>query len=196
MPPPPTKLILEMRGKGMSNNSISQELNRQGYSSHDIFEAFNMADNNQPFATNTPPPNMQPPPLRQPMPNSMAAPQPGFTTQPHTDDESLQEIEELIETVIEEKWNELKKSIEQIANWKEKADQKIGAIQQQTDDLRREFDKVHQAILGKIGEYDKNILEVGSELKAMEKVFSKVLPAFTDNVNELGRIANKLSEHN
>ena len=36
------------------------------------------------------------------------------------------------------------------------------------------------------------MLEVGSELQAMEKVFSKVLPQFVENVNELSRITDKV----
>ncbi|NTV23160.1 MAG: hypothetical protein HGA85_02160, partial [Nanoarchaeota archaeon] len=53
---------------------------------------------------------------------------------------------------------------------------------------------LNRAIVSKVNEYDKHILEVGSDVKAMEKVFSKVLPAFAENVNELSRIANTLKE--
>jgi hypothetical protein len=37
-------------------------------------------------------------------------------------------------------------------------------------------------------DYDKNLLDVGTEIKAMEKVFQKVLPELTSSVQELGRI--------
>ena len=40
----------------------------------------------------------------------------------------------------------------------------------------------------------KNILEVGTEIKAMEKVFQKVLPTFTSTVNELSRITGNLKK--
>jgi hypothetical protein len=40
------------------------------------------------------------------------------------------------------------------------------------------------------------MLEVGAELQAMEKVFSKVLPQFVDNVNELSRITDKVKTNN
>jgi len=58
--------------------------------------------------------------------------------------------------------------------------------------MQQSFDKLHQAIIGKIAEYDKNILNVGTEIKAMEKVFQKVLPTFTENVNELSRVTRGL----
>ena len=42
--------------------------------------------------------------------------------------------------------------------------------------------------MSKISAYDQNIVDVGTEIKAMEKVFQKVLPNLTENVNKLDRI--------
>jgi hypothetical protein len=100
--------------------------------------------------------------------------------------------EELVEAIIDEKWNELVKDINKVIEWKQKADNKIAAMEQQVNDLQAQFDKLHNAIIGKIGDYDKHMLDVGAELSAMEKVFSKVLPSFVDNVNELSRITDKV----
>ncbi len=44
------------------------------------------------------------------------------------------------------------------------------------------------------GEYDQNILNVGTEIKVMEKVFQKVLPTLTENVNELSRITKGMKK--
>ena len=46
-------------------------------------------------------------------------------------------------------------------------------------------------MLGKITEYDDNLTNVGTEIKAMGKVFSKVLPSLTDSVNKLQRYSGK-----
>jgi hypothetical protein len=100
--------------------------------------------------------------------------------------------EELIEAIIDEKWNELVKDITKILEWKTSAESKISKIEQQVVDLRNEFDKLHTAIVGKIGDYDKHILDVGAEIQSMEKVFAKVLPVFTQNVSELTRITDDL----
>ena len=54
--------------------------------------------------------------------------------------------------------------------------------------MKSDLDNLHKAIVSKIGEYDKNLLDVGTEIKAMEKVFQKVLPELTSSVQELGRI--------
>lgn len=102
--------------------------------------------------------------------------------------------EELIEAIIEEKWEELLKDLSKLAEWKNIMTQKVTAMDQQVQDLKREFDKVHSVILSKIDDYDKNMSNVGAEVKAMEKVFSKVLPLFTENVAELSKITRDLKK--
>ncbi|MEA3399391.1 MAG: hypothetical protein U9R00_02675 [Patescibacteria group bacterium] len=102
--------------------------------------------------------------------------------------------EELIEAIIDEKWNELVKDINKIIDWKTNAEGRLSSMEQEIKDLKAEFDKLHQAVVGKIGDYDKNILSVGAEIKAMEKVFAKILPVFTENVSELSRITDDLKK--
>ncbi len=100
--------------------------------------------------------------------------------------------EELIEAIIDEKWNELVKDVNKIIEWKNQTETRVTSIEQELRDIKDQFDKLHQALIGKIGEYDKHLLDVGTEIKAMEKVFAKVLPVFTQNVSELTRITDDL----
>lgn len=130
---------------------------------------------------NQPTQGMPPPPPQQPQQQSAPSQQPFQTTN-----------EELIEAIIDEKWNDLVKDINKIIEWKNSAEARLSAMSQQITDIKEEFDKLHQAVVGKVGEYDQHILDVGAELKAMEKVFAKVLPVFTENVSELSRITDDL----
>lgn len=102
--------------------------------------------------------------------------------------------EELIEAIIEEKWNELVKDLSAVLEWKSTTENALVTLQQQFKDLQSRFDSLHQGVLGKIGEYDKHVLDVAAEIKAMENVFSKVLPLFTENVGELNRITQDINE--
>jgi hypothetical protein len=104
--------------------------------------------------------------------------------------------EELVEALIEEKWNALVKDINKVIEWKQKADSRLAAMEQQLNDMQQQFDKLHQAIIGKVGDYDKHILDVSTQLQAMEKVFGKVLPTFIDNVNELNAITQRVKNDN
>ncbi|MGM5481033.1 MAG: hypothetical protein ACQESE_01340 [Nanobdellota archaeon] len=98
--------------------------------------------------------------------------------------------EELIEAIIDEKWNELEKDINKIIEWKNNAENRLVTIEEKVKSLKDDFDKLHENILGKVGTYDKHIQDVSAEIQAMEKVFAKVLPVFTEKVDELSRISD------
>ena len=48
--------------------------------------------------------------------------------------------EEVIEAIIEEKWNELMRDINRIIEWKNKTETKINSLDQQFKDLKDNFD--------------------------------------------------------
>ena len=101
-----------------------------------------------------------------------------------------EQIEEIAEAIVEEKWQDKKKEIDKIIEWKEETTTTLIQLKQQIDDLKASFDSLHKGMLGKISEYDENLTNVGTEIKAMEKVFSKVLPSMTDSVNKLQRMSS------
>jgi DNA repair exonuclease SbcCD ATPase subunit len=131
-----------------------------------------------------PSPGMPPPPAASPgMP---AAPSTGMAGS------SIEEIEEVVETIIDERWKEVTENIKKVIDWKNVMDQRFERMDQEVKDLKENFNELYKAIVGKIGDYDRNLLKVGAEMKAMEKVFSKVLPTFTENVNDLARVAEDI----
>lgn len=141
-----------------------------------------------------PPMNPMPMPQMGQMNGMMPPMQNQMQQMPQDTGSDTSEIEELIEAVISEKWKEIESNLNKVLEWKDKADQKLTGMQQQITDVKSQFDSLQKAIVGKIGDYDKNILEVGTQLSAMEKAFSKVLPTFTENINELNRITQKLKK--
>ena len=209
----PLSKIQELKSRGMTNNQIIQTLQQQGFTMTQVFDALSQSSV-QPSATtqamqngtgqflNAASQTSQVPPLspsqlntRQtgvrrmempPMPNQQAP----LNFDPGSD------TEEMIEAIIDEKWNDMVADINKVIAWKESTESRIAKMEQQMVDMKDQFDKLHQAIVGKVGEYDQHILEVGAEVKAMEKVFSKVLPVFTDNVAELSRITDQVRRQN
>jgi len=197
-PDVPLDQVVAMKQQGYSNNQIIQTLQRDGYTSSQIFDAISQSELSANPGMNAMNPGMGPDPSMQldpssavgmPMQQDYGQIQPIASPAPYGGGSSS---EEMIEAIIDEKWNELVRDINKVIEWKIRADAKLSQMEQQMNDLKEQFDKLHSAILGKIGEYDKNMLEVGSELQAMEKVFSKVLPQFVENVNELSRITDKV----
>ncbi len=188
----PVDQVKAMRSRGFDNNQIVQALQRNGYSSTQIFDALNQADlvGGGPGIGATPYGGSQ-------QYGAQGTAQPSLPMQEMPaggGEASAEEIEELVESVIAEKWESFSKDINKMMEWKNDVDGKIIKMDQKIESMKDDFDKLHQAIIGKIGEYDRNILSVGSEIKAMEKVFSKVLPIFTENVNELSRITDVMKK--
>jgi len=179
----PTDQVMALKQRGMNNDQIIPELEKQGYSSNQIFDALNQANISGAGTQLEPNMSMQPQqglPQEQPYP-----PQPEQPLQPQIDKE---QIEEIAEAIIDEKWKEFEDDIKIIIDWKDKTESRVIRFEQQINDLTGSLNSLHKSLLGKISEYDKNITDVGTEIKAMEKVFQKVLPNLTDNVNKLERM--------
>ncbi len=208
---PPTDMVLKMRNQGYSNNQIVQTLQREGYKSHDIFDAMNQADikgsvapmqpgqvENMSSPENPMQPQQQESGVSEEVNRATETPAeapPSFAPQQRNvggPDREL--IQEVAETIIEEKWEELVKDIKSVVEWKESTETKISQLEQKFTDLKDNFDNLHKGIVGKIGEYDESLSNVGTEIKALEKVFQKILPTLTENVNELSRITKGMKE--
>ena len=214
---PPTDKVLTMRQQEMSNHQIVQQLQREGYTSTQVFDAMNQADIKGGVEAMPEGPGFDQDELRNPMGIQqmqssgmppMPGPAPSFEMGMQQPMSSMQQqfqesssgegraaspleverIEEIAEAIIDEKWNDLVKSINKIIEWKERIESRIAKLEQELSDLKQDFNALHQGILGKIGEYDKNLTNIGTEIQAMERVFQKTLPTFTENISELSRI--------
>ena len=199
----PVNQVIEMRNQGLSNNQIVQTLQTQGYNSTQIYDALNQADMKggvEPVS----PDSLQFQEPENPMPqmpsysNESSYPTTGGQNQ-YTSQETPESYyqpsnigtEELVESIIDEKWEDLMKDINKVIEWKNKTEIRITKMEQNIENLKENISQLQKAITGKVGEYDKHILEVGTEIKALEKVFQKVLPKFTENIDELSIISNR-----
>jgi len=210
----PTESILSMRQQGLTNNQIIAALQRQGYNTNQILDAMNQADirmqTKRPFDVeggNMADPNAPGAPVGAPAgaPGDPAGAPPGAPGMmpapgqelPMMDDSMVDSgrIEEIAEAIIEEKWNDLMENINRIIEWKDKTESRVTQMETMMKSIKDDFDKMHSSILERVGEYDKHIGDVGTEVKALEKVFQKVLPGFVENVSELSRITEELKKH-
>jgi len=138
-----------------------------------------------------PPPDMNQQQMPMPPPEQYSQPQ--FAPQQPIPEQGS-DVEETVEAIIDEKWNELLKDINKIVEWKEKTDATLTRLQQEIDDLKQSMTSLSKGMMAKVATYDQNIKNVGVDIKAMEQVFQKILPQFTDNVNKLARITDKVSK--
>lgn len=179
-PPPayasPVDQVLGMQGQGLTNNQIVQALQRQGYDTATIMDALSQADAKhgvEPFA---PAPHEE-----------MPVPQ----QQPQAPPQRSEAFEEIAEHIVDEKWQEFTRELGKVGEWRDSVNSRLDRLEQGVMDMKSDLENLHRGILTKIGDYDKNLLDVGTEIKAMEKVFQKVLPTLTENVAELSRITKQ-----
>lgn len=178
------ELVLQMRDSGYTNDQIIQELQSQGYESQEIYDAMSQA-------------NMQTgAPI---MDNQIFEDEQTYNiSQAPTESMEMasvrDEIESVAESIIEEKWAEFEDSVKKILDWKAEVESKIEIFSKDVDDLKQNMMNLQKGVFGKINEYDKSIVNVGTDIKSLEKVFKEVLPTFTENVQELSRVTKKLKK--
>ena len=195
-PGTPIEQIMVMKQQGLDNNQIVQELERQGYNSSQIFDALNQINISGASAGSEQPPDNSAPPQQQDFSYEQPFPEQQMPEQVQPEVSiGKEQIEEIAEAIIDEKWKEFEQDVGIIIEWKEKTEARMGQIEQQIKDVANSVNSIHKNIINKISEYDRSITDVGTEIKAMEKVFQKVLPSLTENVNKLDRMTkgSKLS---
>lgn len=190
----PIEQVLNLKQQGYTNNQIVQALQSQGYNTSQIFDAINQANLSsgpdlQKMETGMPDYGQGYNPYQQQQFESF---QPKEVQIPQSIDE--ERIQEIAEAIIDEKWEELVKDIKKVIEWKERSDDRIAKLEQQILDLRLSIESLTKSMMGKISSYDQNIVDVGVEVKAMEKVFQKVLPNLTESVNKLERMTKDYKE--
>ncbi len=170
----PISQVVSMQTQGLTNNQIIQTLQRQGFQATQIYDALAQAEAKRSIEPMEVPGEM--PPRTEARPAPPAHP----------------ESEAVVEQIIEEKWQELQKDLAKINEWKDMVTSRMDKLEQSMVDMKTDLDGLHKAIVSRIGEYDKTLMDVGTEIKAMEKVFQKVLPELTGNIQELSRITKNV----
>ena len=181
----PTQEVMQLRGQGLSDSVIMNELTQNGYTAEQVHTAIMQTDGGI-SAQAAAPPAMAPsamappamsvgPPSGSPMPNGM-------------DGNIYERIEEIAESMIDQKWDQLVGEVKKIIEWKNTIEEKQTKMVSDVQKLREDFDVLHKAVLGKVEEYDARMRDVGTELNAVGKVFKDVIPQFVENVKELGHI--------
>ena len=195
----PIEQVLMMKQQGYTNNQIVQALQSQGFSSNEIFDAINQAglsgfeENMQPEQPETGMPEYgQSYEQQYPQQSFQSFQAPREIQAPSSIDE--QRIQEVAEAIIDEKWQELARDIKKVIEWKDRSEERLTRVEQQIIDIRMAIDSLTKAMMSKISSYDQNIVDVGTEIKAMEKVFQKVLPTLTESVNKLDRMTKGYKE--
>ena len=183
----PVSEVLQLRQQGLTDDIVVDELSQQGYTQQQISEAIAQADQSAAAASESYPSSGQMPMMQQEMPSQ----QPSYQEDMGNIYERIQEI---AESMIDEKWDDLITEVKKIIEWKNKNEEKQNKLQNDVDKLKEDFKTLQGAVLGKLEDYDTRMQDVGTELKAVGKVFKDVIPTFVDNVKELSSVKEELKK--
>lgn len=111
---------------------------------------------------------------------------PQFSALPSSD------IQELVESIIEDRWQQVVSSVGDISLWKGRVDDDLASVKQEILRVEDRLTKLQAALIGRVDEYSRSISRVGSEVAALEKVFEKVLEPLSSNIKELNRITQEM----
>jgi len=104
------------------------------------------------------------------------------------------QTQELVESIIEEKWQQVIEKFGDLGIWKERTSRDLISLKQELLRTQDRFQQLQRAVLGKVAEYNDNISNVNSEMKALEKVFEKIIDPLTHNIKELQKVAERLKK--
>lgn len=210
---PPIDEVMSLRQKGMSSNQIADNLGND-YSQRQISDAITQAEIKRGIAGRYPysePDAMAQ--LESMAPSPSASPDMEPSYQPEQEEPGYQEpmyqqpimpvsqpsfqeehVEELVESVVNEKWEDFTSKIGDLSLWKETTKNEIESIKQEILRFEQRLENLQKAVLGKVADYSKDIQDLGTDVKALEQVLQKVLGPLTTNVKELSRIADQVKK--
>lgn len=177
--------VQRLRSQGLTDAVIFDELARRGYSSEEINQAIMQVDSAQ---------QEEAPPARE---APSYAPSGGYGAAPMApaaESGMFERMEDIAESLIDERWEALLKEVKKILDWKEKVEAQQRDLVTGVKKLKEDFTILHQGVLGKLEDYDARMQDVGTELKAVGKVFKDVVPEFVENVKELSRVTGRVKK--
>ncbi|PIY60637.1 hypothetical protein COY95_00745 [Candidatus Woesearchaeota archaeon CG_4_10_14_0_8_um_filter_47_5] len=194
MNPPPTEQMPPSNEQANFQGEMSLEpQGQQFYPSAYPQPAFSngSADQGQPY----PPQNSPNSPYGYPAAPLAAQPSSAFQSpSPYAPSGQLDQIEQIAESIIDEKWRAFDVDLKKVLAWKQDTEQTIQKLAEDFEALKEHVENLSGHVTERIDHYDAQMTAVSTEMKAMEKAFKKIIPAFTENVKELSRIAQALHE--
>lgn len=121
-------------------------------------------------------------------------PQQQFNYQQPSLGSTTEDIEEITESVIEEKWQRMMNEFGDMLAWKEKTSNDLDAIKQELMRVENRFENLQNSVVGKVKEYGQGVSDVSIEIKALGKLLSNIITPLTSNVKELERIIKGMKE--
>ncbi len=201
------EFVMQLERQGLNDVEIIAKLQEQGLSAQDINDALNQSRVKSAVASEE---EMQPSIMTKPaVEEEEVAPSPmkkkaAQTAQPAEEYQyeyapaqggiGVETIEEIAEEVVNERFNEIKKRVGEIVEFKQLVNSRIAEVDDRLKRIESTIDKLQLALLGRVQEFGQDVKYLGSEMQVMEGAFGKILNPLIDNIRELNRITERIKE--
>lgn len=182
-------VILEMQSQGLGEEEIAENLRQQGFSPKEISDAFSQLQVREAVSQEY---------------SDVEAPQPGeeapayqgygYNYPQSSSSASSEMVAEIVEQVVAEKIAGLNKSISSLTSLKSDFEERLKDFDSRIKKLEESIDTLQKAILGKIGDYGKDIKSIHQEMGMMQESFSKALNPLMEQGRKMEKSADKRKE--
>ena len=108
---------------------------------------------------------------------------------------SNDQMQQVIEAVVEEKWEDLISKVGDLNLWKESVNNDLEAVKQEILRTQERLSNLQNIMVGKVGDYSKNINDISTEMKALEQVMQRILQPLVMNIKDLNKVTQELKSH-
>lgn len=203
IPEPPVNRASKMQGQGATKREIADRFKEEGISAQETSEALNQADLQSSPEFEFPSTEMQPSAIEgeQGLSDSQLTPQSGYSAAEVPQSvgggigrEAEEFIQEVAESIINEKWERVNEEFGDLSVWKERVSSDVAAIKQEILRVENRIDNLQNTVIGRLGDYDTHIAGVGTEVKALEEVLKNIMKPLSTNIKELSRVTEDLKK--
>ena len=107
----------------------------------------------------------------------------------------INELQKVIEEIIEEKWNSVDDKLNAMEVWKAKVEGQVSETGNKLDVINQRIDIFAQGMMGKTEEFKGTMVDVNTQMEAVEKLMGKLVPSLAEEIKELRSVVEKLKKH-
>jgi len=106
----------------------------------------------------------------------------------YTPGSDIETVNEIADQIVEEKTAQMKKQMDSFTKFREEIAFDVEKINERLLKVENTLNELQMAIIGKIGEYGRDIQNISKEIHATQDSFSKILNPLTDNIRQMQKI--------
>ncbi len=133
----------------------------------------------------------QPPQPQQAYPQQEPYPEYQYQSAEPLDTEMIAEI---VEQIIEEKTEDMQKKLDELSKFKIEIQGRTDNLNERLRRIESSIDRLQASVIGKVGDYGRNISDLKKEMQLTQQSFSKVINPLSEHIKELKKISEGMKK--